>query len=193
MEDHVVTQVIETELVIGRVSDGTAVGTLAILAGHARQDHTDRHIEGVIQTSHPFGVATRKVIVNGHHVHRTTGQRIEIGRQGRDQGFAFAGAHFGNLALVQYDAADHLLVEMTHAEHTLAGFTHHGKSFGQQIVEGLTSLVAVTEFGGLGTQGLIAQGSDATLQLIDGIDRLVHALQQAIITAAEHRLDDACG
>jgi hypothetical protein len=47
-------------------------------------------------------------------MHAFTGQGIEIRRQRRDQGLAFAGPHLGDLALVQRHAADHLDVEMAH-------------------------------------------------------------------------------
>ena len=38
---------------------------------------------------------------------------------------------------MQHHAADHLDVEMAHAEDTLAGFADDGEGFGQQVVERL--------------------------------------------------------
>ena len=48
------------------------------------------------------------------------------GKRG-DQRFAFAGLHFGDLALVQHDSADQLHIEMAHAERAAAGFAHQRK------------------------------------------------------------------
>ena len=63
------------------------------------------------------------------------GERIEVRGQRRHQRLAFAGAHLGDLAVVQRDAADQLHVEVAHVERALAGFAHHGERFGQQLLE----------------------------------------------------------
>jgi hypothetical protein len=97
-------------------------------------------------------VAAGQVVVDGDDMHALAGQRIQIGRQGGHQRLALAGAHFGNLALMQRHAADHLHIEMAHAEHPLAGFAHHRKGLGQQGVEAFALLHARLEFVGLGAQ-----------------------------------------
>ncbi len=74
--------------------------------------------------AHPFGVARGQVIVYGNDVYAAPGQSVQISRQGRHQGLAFARAHLGNLALVQNQAADHLHIEMAHAGRAHARFTH---------------------------------------------------------------------
>ncbi len=54
---------------------------------------------------------------------------IEIGRERGDQRLAFAGAHLGDLAAVEHDAADHLDIEMPHPEHAHRGLAHGGEGF----------------------------------------------------------------
>jgi hypothetical protein len=51
-------------------------------------------------------------------------------RQRGDQGLALAGAHLGDLALVQHHAADQLHVEVAHAEHARAASRTVAKASG---------------------------------------------------------------
>ena len=85
--------------------------------------------------AHPVGVALREVVVDRDDVHALAGERVQVGRQRRDQRLAFAGAHLGDLAVVQHHAADQLHVEVAHLQRALAGLAHDGEGFGQQLVE----------------------------------------------------------
>ena len=75
-------------------------------------------------------------------------QRVEIQRQRRDERLALPGRHFGNLALMQHDAADELHVVGHHVPfHRVPGdddlavqqapgrFTHGRERLRQQVVE----------------------------------------------------------
>ena len=64
--------------------------------------------------AHPLGVAAGQVVVDRDQLGVAARQRIEIQRQRRHEGLALAGRHFGDLALVERDAADQLDVEMDH-------------------------------------------------------------------------------
>ena len=101
LEHHVVAQVVEAEFVVGAVGHVGGVGGLLFLALHA--GHVDAHGEPEegVDLPHPFGVAARQVVVDGDHVHALAGQRVQIHRQRGHQRLAFAGAHLGDLALVQ--------------------------------------------------------------------------------------------
>jgi hypothetical protein len=90
-----------------------------------------------IDPAHPVGVALREVVVDGDQVHAVAGERVEVDRQRRDERLAFAGAHFGDLAVVQRHSADQLDVEVAHLQRALAGLAHDGERLGQQIVERL--------------------------------------------------------
>ena len=78
------------------------------------QDAADGQAQKPVNRAHPFAVARRQVIVDRDDMHAAAGQGVEINRQGGDQGLAFAGGHFGDLALVQGDAADQLDVKGDH-------------------------------------------------------------------------------
>ena len=66
----------------------------------------------------------------------TSGERIKVGRQCRNQRFAFASAHLRNLSLVQDDATNQLHVEVAHAGSAHAGFPDDSKCLRQNFIQG---------------------------------------------------------
>ena len=65
---------------------------------------------------HPLGVTSGQIVVDGDNVNPSSGQGVEIGRQGGDKSFPFTGLHFGYFSLMQHHAADQLHVEMAHIQ-----------------------------------------------------------------------------
>ena len=133
--NHVVTQVIKTKLVVGAVSDVAGISRLLFFARHLRQVDAHRQSQKVIQAPHPLRIALGQVVVNRHHMHAATSQGIEVHRQGGREGFALAGAHFSHFAMVQCHATAQLHIKVAHLHDALGALAHHGKSFGQQIVQ----------------------------------------------------------
>ncbi len=134
---HVVAQIVETVFVVGAVGDVARVGFLALGIVEAVDDDAGGHAEEAVDLAHPFGVATGEVVVDGDDVDALAGQRIEIDREGRHQRLAFAGLHFGDVALVQHHAADQLHVEMALAEGALGRLPDRGEGGNQNVVQGL--------------------------------------------------------
>src|SRR3546814_4176576 len=66
-------------------------------------------------------------------------ERVEVAGKLRHQRLALARRHFGDLAAVEHDAADHLHVEMAHAERADRRLAHRRKGFGQDRSEEHTS------------------------------------------------------
>ena len=135
VELHVVAQVVEAELVVGAVGDVGAIGGAALVVVEIVDDDADGEAEELVDLAHPLGVALGQVVVDGDHVDAVAGEGVEIAGEGGDEGFAFAGLHFGDLALVQDHAADELHVEVAHLHGAPAGLADHGKGFGQNFVE----------------------------------------------------------
>ena len=73
-----------------------------------------RQAEELVEAAHPLGVAVGEVVVDGDDVDALAVERIEVDGQGGDERLAFTGLHFGDLAVVQDDAADQLHVEVAH-------------------------------------------------------------------------------
>src|SRR5262249_11228944 len=96
---------------------------------------SDSQGQETIELAHPLRVALGEIVVDRDHMNTAATERVEVYGQGRDQGFAFAGFHFGNLAAVQDHAADQLHVEMTHVEHAATSFADYGKSLFEDLIE----------------------------------------------------------
>ena len=67
-----------------------------------------------VRCTGPARVATGEIVVDRHNVDAEAGEGIEVDRQCGDEGFAFAGLHFGDHAAVECDAADELDIEVDH-------------------------------------------------------------------------------
>ncbi len=113
---HVVAQVVESEFVVRAVGDVRRVGRAPLHVVQIVDDHAHRQPQHLVDRAHPLRVAPRQVIVHGHDVHAVPGQRIQKRGQRRDERFSFARLHFRDFSLVQDDSADHLHVEVAHAE-----------------------------------------------------------------------------
>ena len=70
---------------------------------------------------------------------------IEIDRQGRDQGFALTGLHFGDPAFMENHAADQLHVEMAHVELAAGHLPADREGFRKNIVKGFAGSQALLE------------------------------------------------
>ena len=131
-DDHVVAQVVEAELVVRAVDDvGRVDCALLVRRGVVGDDRADGQPEEPVQASHPFGVASREVVVHGHDVDTAPGKRVQVRGQRGGERLAFAGLHLGDPAEMQCGAAHHLHVEVALAEDALACFPDDGKRFGE--------------------------------------------------------------
>ena len=184
-EREVVAQIIEAELVVRAVGDVRRVRAALLVLRLVALDDADLEPEEAVDGAHPVRVALREVLVDGHDVDTVAGQRVQIGREGRDERLAFAGPHFGDLALVQRDAADQLHVEMPHLERAHRRLAHERERLGQQRVEVLVGRVALLELERLRAQRLVAQRLESRLERARGGHERAIALQEPLIAAAE--------
>ena len=164
---HVVAQIVKAIFVVGAVGDVGGIGFAALFVIEAVHDAANAHAQEAIDLCHPFAVALGQIVVDCHDMHAVAGQGIEIDGQGGDQGLAFAGAHFGNMALMQHHAAHQLNVEVTLAQGALGRFTDHGKGFGEQIIQRFAGRQPFAEGGGHGAQLFVAHGHIARFERVD--------------------------
>ena len=139
-----------------------------------------------VDLAHPLGVTLGQVVVDGDDVNALTGQRVQIGRQGGHQRFAFAGLHLGDAALVQHDAAHQLDGVGAHAQHAVGGLPHGGKCLRQNVVQRLAVGKALLELGGLGLELRVGQGLVRVLQRRDLIHDGIDALQLTLAVCSEN-------
>ncbi len=184
-ERHVVAQVVETQLVVRGVGDVAGIGLTLLLTGLPGADHADRQPEEAEDASHPVRIAPCEIVVDGDDVHALAGQRIEIGGERRDQRLAFAGAHLGDLAVMQHRTADQLDVEVAHVEHAPARLAHHGEGIRLDLIERLTLAQALAQHARLVGEFGIAHRGIARFEGPDRGNETVETLENALIPAPE--------
>jgi hypothetical protein len=133
-------------------------------------------------------------------VDAVAGERVEVAGKRGDERFAFAGLHLGDFAGVKDHAADHLNVEVTHADGADTGFAHDGEGLGEDFVERALfsggDLVGVgktfdcggdagAEFGGLGGKLLVGELFERGLVRVDLLERGEQALDGTLVGGAE--------
>ena len=173
-------------------------------------DDADGQSEKPVNLTDPLGIAAGQVIVDRDKVRTASGQRVEEERQRGDERLALAGGHFGDASAVQDHAADELDVEVDHlpfdgmidhadgaTAEAAGGVFHHGKSFGQNLVESRLLLLVVLDgrdarlpSGGLGPQFVVRERLVFLLQLVDSAHDRHHALDLALVFRADDFLDD---
>ena len=126
--DHVVSQVVEAELVVRAVGDvrcvrlpardgaqtrralfATAELSVVEIRGVVRDD-AERDAEEGEEWTHPLRVAPRQVVVDGDDVYAVACEGVRGSGERRDERLPFAGAHLRNLSLVKDDRAEDLHV-----------------------------------------------------------------------------------
>ncbi len=190
---HVVTQVVEAELVVRAVRDVARVRRLVLATELVRQDHADGQSEETVDLAHPLGVALGEIVVDGDDVHALAGQRVEVGRQGPGERLALTGLHLRDVAEVHRRAAHDLHVERPLVEHALCRLADRGERLRHQVVErlavGVTLLVILSAL----AQLVIAQVGVVLLERVDRVGDRLEAAKQAPLTRAEKLLKHGHG
>ena len=110
---HVVTQVIETELVVRAVRDIRVVLFATFGGLLIGNDAAHAHAEETEDAAHQLTLVAGKVVVDGDHVNAFAFEGVEVARQSGDQSLAFTGFHFRDIAPMQRRAAHQLDIEVT--------------------------------------------------------------------------------
>jgi hypothetical protein len=190
VELHVVAEIVETELVVRAVSDVAGVGDLPFLIVEVVLNHANRHPQEPIDTPHPFRVAACKVIVHGDNVNAFPLERIQVGRQRRNQRLPLARFHLGDFSAVQNDAAYELHVEMAHVQRAAAGFADYGEGLREKVLERLAGGEPMAELVGLRAQLFVGELLDPRFQRVNLNDKRPHPLQFAVVCGAENFGED---
>ena len=140
----VITQIIETELGGGAVSDVAAIHLTTHIGSHLLLNTTNRETQIPVKVAHPLGVTSGEVIIDRDQLRIAGSQRIEVKRQGGHEGLALTGRHFRDLALMQREATDELHIEVDHvpslfvlvddrsrSDQPPGGIFNRGEGFGQ--------------------------------------------------------------
>ena len=186
VDGHVVPEVVEAELVVGAVGDVGGIGPLLLLLAHPVDDEPHGQAQESVHLAHPLALVLGQVVVDGDDVHALPRQGVEVGGQGGHQGFALAGLHLGDAALVEDDAADELHPVGPLAQHPHGGLPHGGEGLGEDIVQRLAAGQAGLELVRLGPQVVVAEGAVLLLQPLDLVHRGVQRLDLPLGAGAEY-------
>ena len=104
----VIPEIIKPEFAVNAVGDVRLVAEHFLFVRHLAQGEPDSEPEEVVNFPHPLGITSGKIVVHGGEMHTSPVQRVQVNRQCGGEGFSFAGAHFGDLAPVERDAAHEL-------------------------------------------------------------------------------------
>ena len=185
-EGHIVAQIVKTVFVVGTVSN---IGCVGFTLGRRRQAghvNPNGHPQEFKQGAVVLRITLRQIIVDGDHVNAFAGQRIQIGRQRCGQRFTFTGTHFCNTAVVENHAAQQLNVKVTHAEDAFTGFTHDGKGFRDQALQGFAFFQASAELSGFPFQFVVGQFFHGRFHGVDHVDGFAHTTQRTVVTTTEY-------
>ena len=204
-----VPEVVEAEFGVGSVGDVAGVLFPAHLGGLVVLDAAHGEAQPPVEVSHPLGVPSGQIVVDGDQLDIASGEGIEIEGHGGHQGLSLAGGHFGDLGLVEDDAAHDLDIEGNHVPlqavardfhevlflllgllETAAGVLHHGEGLAEDVVGGLAVLEAVLELLGLGLELLVGEGTVLLRLLVHLVHQGPEFADHPFIAAAEEFFDN---
>ena len=118
-------------------------------------------------------------------------QGIEIGRQNGHQGFAFAGFHLGDAALMQHNAADELHRIGPQTDDPVGSLPDGREGLRQQIIQSLAFFQPGPEFRGFALQLLFRHLLILGFQRQNGIHHGLDFLQFTLGTGSEQLCDQS--
>ena len=143
---HVVPEVVETELIVGSVGDVGGVSSSLLVPVPNLGDHqAHRESEPPVDLAHPLGISAGQVVVDRAEVDTPPRQAVEVGRQGRDEGLALAGAHLSHPSQVKGHAPHHLNVVVPLPDNPPSGLPDHTERLDEEVVDFLASVEALPE------------------------------------------------
>ena len=156
--DHVVAQVVETELVVRTVGDVGCVSFASLVVVEAVDDEADGQAEVAVDFTHPLGVTACEVIVDGDDVDAFAGEGVEVGGKGGDKGLTFTGLHLRDTAVVQDDTTKDLDRVGFQADGADGCLTAGRERVGEDVLQSLAVCETLFQSRGDGAQFLFGHG-----------------------------------
>ena len=131
VNDHVVTQIVETKLVIGYIGNVTVISGTALVTRAAVQYHAHGQTQSLMNLAHPLGITVCQIVVDRDNVDTLAFQCVQVCRESRHQGLTFTGLHLGDTSLMEDNTTDELYPIMLHAKHSFRSLADCRKSLYQ--------------------------------------------------------------
>ena len=143
INNHVVTQVIKAQLIIGDIGNITSICCTSLLRLHVIQNHANSQAKKLMNLTHPLGITLCQIIVNCYNVDTSAFQGIQICRKSGNQSLTFAGSHLCDTSLVKDNSTDKLYLIVFHPQYTFGSFTNGCKCFRKEIIQRLALFQAL--------------------------------------------------
>ena len=191
VNNHVITQIIKSQFVVGNISDITLVSFLSLLGGHAVQYHADLQSQELMYLTHPLRITLRQIVIDGNDMDALAFQSIQISRKGRHQRLTFTGTHLCDTSLMQDDTTDQLYSVVLHVQNTLCSLSYGCISLRKQIVQSLSLGQTLLVLLGLTTQFLIGKCLHCRAECLDFVYQRFNTLQFSGTVRAKYLLNNA--
>ena len=188
VDDHVVPQIIESELIVRHISDITVICGAALIVVHAVQHYAHGESEEFMYFTHPLGVTLCQIVVDRDDVDALAFQCVQICRQRRHKGLTFTGLHLGNTSLVQDDSSDQLNSVVSHAKRSRCALPHDRICLRQDVIQRLAVFQPLLELPCLSAQFLIAQSLHLWPERLDTVHDRIDPLQLILAVGSENLL-----
>src|SRR3546814_9893125 len=83
LELHIVAQIVEAQLVVGRIGDVAVIGLAPLHLVEVGHDDAGGQAQEAIDLPHPFGVAEGQIVVDGDDMDALAFERVQVTGQGR--------------------------------------------------------------------------------------------------------------
>ena len=153
---HVVTKIIEAELVIRAVGDISGVSLALFIVILAVNYKSRSKSEEAVNTAHFLTVTGSEVVVDRNYMNALFGKRVKICGQGCNEGFTFTRFHLRNSSLMKKNTAHKLNSVRTLAENSLIRLANEGERLGQNIVKSRAVAERCLEFIRISAHFLVA-------------------------------------
>ena len=191
VNNHVITQIIKSQFVVGNISDITLVSFLPLLGGHAVQYHADLQSQELMYLTHPLRVTLRQIVIDGNDMDTLAFQSIQISGKGGHQSLTFTGTHLCDTSLMQDDTTDQLYSVVLHIQNTLCSLSYGCIRLRKQIVQGLSIVQTLLVLLGLAAQFLIGKCLHRRTECLDLVHQGLNTLQFSGTVRAKYLLNNA--
>ena len=136
VDNHVITKVIESKLVIGNISNVAVVCCTALFRLHIVQYNANGKTKESVNLSHLLSITLSQVIIDSYNVNALAFQRIQVGWKCGYQGLTFTSLHLSDTSLMKNDTTDQLYLEVLHSKYSLGSLTDGSKCLWQKVIQG---------------------------------------------------------
>ena len=154
------------------------------------RDQSHGQTEVAVELTHPLAVTACEVVVDRDDVNALALKRVEVDRRRRDKGLALARTHLRDSSLVEAYSADHLHVEVAHAEHAARGLTHDSKRLGQNLLHRHALCKLFTELARVACEFIVGEVCHRGLERIDLLDNRRIARDLLVIVVAKEAFEN---